>query len=346
MKYLICFFVLIVFGCAFFWWQRQKTHIQVAFLKKFLFQKYDLKNTNTFFSLFADEIFEMVALAVLRAPFKLKGHIFKSLKAGDEKPLLKYLQKNETPIFSLLTSLLHAKPHSKPKKLASASDLSKLAELLCLESEFEYDLKKNLPKKFCFLYTGKPLRCLKKLCDARRLFLKTDLKKASEILVKLAKIYQKDNNAYKTAYVYFMLGQIYRLAKAYDAAHLMFEKAFTIYDQTHHLFGKNLVLAALAFNCLPQQNFDDAQAYFKEASRFFSRHPNPLFQAKILNGQCCCHLGVNDFNKALKTANKAYLLHKNGAHKSGMAFSLHLKDAARAGLAQNKDKTSKNTYKQ
>ena len=330
MKYLICFFVLSVFGGAVFFWQRQKKHISSAFLKAFLLGKYHGK-TNSFFSLFADEIIEMAAYAISNAPYRVRKQIFASLKQGDEKPFFAYLQAKEPPIFALLDSFLSDKPYKSPKNSAHASDFSKLADLLAFESQFEYNFKKKPPKNGYFLSGSKNLHQLKKLFDARRLFLKTDLKKASQTLIKLTRFYQKENNMLKTAYVYFMLGQIYRLAKAFDTAYIMFDKALFIYTQKKHIFGKHLVLTALGFNSLSQSNFDEAQAYFKEAYRFFGKTKDLSFQAKILTGRSCCFLAANNFGKAHTAADKAYLIHKKNADKAAMAYTLELKAAAQSG---------------
>ena len=336
MKYFVCFFVLSLFLCACFSWQHQKKYIQSTFIKKILLKKYNSNKTDTFFSLFADEIIEMAAAAVLSAPSKVKRHLFKSFKQGHENELFKYLKQNEAPLFAVLDALLTKKTYTPKKTKGSTSKFSKLAAMLGFESQFEYQLPDNLFKKSPFFFSNKRLNCLSKLFEARCLFLKTDLKKSSEILIKLAIIYQKQNNAFKTAYTYFMLGQVYSLSKAFDTAHLIFEKALHIFNKTHCSYGQHLVLTAIALNFMCQQNYKEAHTYFKQAHTFFHKTENILLEAKTLNGQSCCHLNNNNFKKAHQIANFALKLHQKIGNRYGMAFSLEIQAAANSSFCRHR----------
>ena len=334
MKYFICFFVLFAFILTCFLWQRQKHRIQSLFIKKILYQKYN-EETDTFFALFADEIFEMTALAVLSAPLKAKHRLFKSLKQADEKPLFYYLKQNEAQLFAILNTLLTKKHYTPKKAPVSSSKFSKLAAMLGFESQLEYHLPESTFAKPHLFFASKRLRRLTKMFEARRLFLKTDLKRSSEILIKLAKIYVKENDALKTAYVYFMLGQIYSLSKAFDTAQIIFEKALQIYKKTHHLYGEHLVLTAIGLNFMCQEHFENAHTYFQKVKRFSEKSKNLAFQARILNFQSCCHLNGNDFKKAHKTADTALKLHQKNGNQYGMAFSLEIKAAASSAACRH-----------
>lgn len=327
MKYFVCFFVLCLFSGAFALWKHQKRRIQNALIKKILLKKYDFEKTDSFFALFADEIFELTAEAILTATLRTKRYLFKSLKQGNEKALFKYLQKNEPPLFATLNALLTKKRYTPKKTQKSVSKISKLTVMLGFESQFEYQLPANVFEKPPFIFLNKRLRNLSKLFEARCLFLKTDLKKSSEILIDLAKIYQKENDAFKTAYVYFMLGQIYSLSKAFDTAQIIFEKALQIFDKTHCSYGTHLVLTALALNFMCQEHFEDAHAYFDKAKRLSIQIEDLFSQAKILNWQSCCHLNNHNFKKAHQTAASAFRLHQKIGNRYGMALSLEIKAA-------------------
>ena len=336
MKYFVCFLLLLFLIGAFLFWMRQKRRIQSIFIKKILFKKYNLEKTDTFFALFADEIFEMVTEAVLSAPSRLKHSLFKNLKRGNEKALFQYLKKNEAPVKMLLDALLENKNHTPKKPPQTASKISKLAALLDIESQFEYQLPAALFEMPHFFFLNRRLNNLSKLLKARRLFLETDLKKSSEILMKLAKIYQGENDAFKTAYVYFMLGQIYSLSKAFDAAQIIFQKALQIFKKTHCSYGTHLVLTALALNFMCHEHFENAHDYFNKAHRFFHKTKNILLEAKILNGKSFCHLSENSFKKANQTAGIAFKLHQKIGNRYGMAFSLELKAAADSTACRHK----------
>ena len=334
MKYFICLFVLFAFISTCFLWQRQKRRIQRLFIKKILYQKY-LEETDTFFTLFADDIFEMASLAILNAPFKTKRRLFKSLEQGDEKSLFQYLKQNEAPLFAILNTLLTKKRYTPKQAPASASKFSKLAAMLGFESQPEYHISESAFAKPYFFFSSERLRLLQKMLKARQLFLKTDLKRASEILINLAKIYAKRNDALKTAYVYFMLGQTYALSKAFDTAQIIYEKALEIYKKTHHSYGEHLVLTMLGLNFMCQAHFENAHSYFQKAKRFSEKSKNSAFQARILSFQSCCHLSDNDFKKAHQTADAAFNLHKKNGNRYGMAFSLEIKAAASSAVCRH-----------
>lgn len=330
MKYFVClaFFLLLAF--AVFLWQRAKRNLKCALLKNFFRQHYDFEQTNTLFSLFADDIFEIAAQSILSADMRTKNKIFKNLKSGNEDTLFAFLKTQEQPIEKLLKALSGQKLISgktQPARTAS----SKLALALIGESQFQYGQLDELLSKLPSFPCNKSLRRLKKLLNARRLLFKTDLKKASEILIRLAKVYQKDDDALKTAYVYFMLGQVYRLAKAFDVAQMMFEKSLRIYKHLSHAYGQHLILSELGLNALMQNLFDDAHAYLKKAHSFYTKHQSTLLEANILTWQSCCHLGQNNSKKARYTAGKAFKLHQRLGSRAGMAFSLELKAAAFLG---------------
>lgn len=328
MKYFVCFILFLLFAFALFLWQRAKRNLNHTLLKNFFKQKYDFEQKNTPLSLFADDILEMAVFTVLHTDRHIKNQIFRKLRTGDEHFLFAYIKKEEQTLYQLLNALYKHKPFLKEKTFNTQTPVSKLAFALICESEFEYEKIANLLKDLPFFGNSKPLRQLKKLLSARRFFFKTDLKKASKILNHLGMKYQKDDNALKTAYVCLMLGQVYRLAKAFDIAQIMFEKAHHIYKHLGYAYGQNLALAELGLNCLPQGRFDDAHTYFKQARLFYAKHKNTTFQANILSWQSCCHLGQNDFKRARYATDKALKLHQQLGSRAGMAFSLELKAAA------------------
>ena len=319
MKYFICFLVFLSFVFALFIWQRQKRFLKFSFLKNFFLKTYAPKTTRTHLSLLEGEICTVAAVAVLKAPFKIKHHIFKSLKKSNLQPLTDYLKTNEAPIDALLQALLKEKKHIVIPKTKAFTQTSKLALGILSEAQFE---RQSIIRPTPF--ADKNLQNIRRLLYARFLFFKTDLKKASEILIKLIKAYAKENNVLMTAYVYFMLGQIYTLAKAFDPAHLMFEKALKIYTRIHHEYGKNLILTAIGANLLAQNHFEEAASYFKKPKHFHTRNKNKLALAEILGFESYTHFHQNDLEKAIQKANKAFHDYHLLKNRAGMAFCLEL----------------------
>ena len=336
MKYFVCLILFLLLCLAVWLWQRAKRKLKHTLLKIFLSRHYDCKQTNTPFCLFADDIFEMVAYAVLKADAKTRNQIFKKLKEGNGRPLFTYIKTKEKPLYQLLTALCDNKQFIKNKISTPQTPVSKLALALAGESQFEYEKLGSLLSTMPVFWESKNLRRLKKLLNARRLFFKTDLKRTAEILTKLAAAYQKDNDAFRTAYAYLMLGQTYRLAKAFDIAELMFEKSLRIYKHLSHNYGQNLIFTELGLNCLEQCRFDEAHTYLKKARLFYAKQKNMPLEANLLNLQSCCHLGQNNFELAKHTTNKALKLHKHLGSRNGMAFSLKIKAAALLGTHNHK----------
>lgn len=336
MKYFVCLILFLLLCLAVCFWQRAKRKLKHTLLKNFLSRHYDYKQASTPLCLFADDIFEIAAFAVLNTDLKTRNHIFEKLKEGNSRPLWAHIKAKEKPLYQLLTSLSENKRFIKNKVSTARTPASKLALALTDESQFEYERLEDLLSATPVFWGNKHLRRLKKLLNARRLFFKTDLKTTAEILTNLAAAYQKDNDALKTAYVYLMLGQTYHLAKAFDVAELMFEKSLRIYKHLSLDYGQNLIFKELGLNCLAQDRFDEAHSYFKKAHLFYAKQKNIPFEANLLNLQSCCHLRQNNFEPARNTTNKALKLHRQLGNRNGMAFSLKIKAATFLGTHNHK----------
>ena len=320
MKYFFCISV-IVLALLFL---RVRMYLQYRAIRKMLDNQYALCRQASCLSVFETDFFDLIALAVCRAPYTVRRKLLKRFAIGDIKALFLYLKQNEPPLYFALNVLLKQKECFK-KHTGSYSNLSKLALCLIYECQGEYE---NLARIFSTLprfFLNIRLRHLQCMLYARCLFLKTDLKKATGILKRLVKFLAKSDKADKVAYAYFMLGDNYRVAGSYDAAHVMYDKAWYIFCKTDERIGQGLVLVALGLNYMSQKKIDEATEYLRAASAIVNKTGNIFYKARILNMQSLCLYLQNLPKQASYSAQKAFEMNKGINHIGGMAFSAELK---------------------
>lgn len=320
MKYLICLSVII----AVWVFLRIQRHLKCALIRKILWHQYAVCQHIGYLSIFAGDIFELVSLAVMQAPYHLQKEILYGLKKNDVNTLLFYLKQYEPPLCYALNVLLERQTRFVMHKIPR-SVFSKLALCLICECQTEHEKIESILKELPVCLLNRKLKFLIKICSARCLFWKTDLNKCSKILSKLLRNLTKKDEADKAAYLYFMLGETYRIAGLYDTAHLMYYHALTIFSKTNQVFGQGVVKCALGLSCILQGCFTEADKYFEDVRRFCYKQHNDFIEARLLNLQALSYCLQHLPDKAYKTAHKAFNKNEAIHNLSGMAFSTELK---------------------
>jgi len=153
-----------------------------------------------------------------------------------------------------------------------------------IESSREY---KKLEKNFLELptfYFHKKYRIFKNLLEARVLFFKTDMKKASQKLLKCLPYFKKNGFVDETAYIFFMLGEMYQVAQSFDVARLMFEKALDIYQKSQNFYAVPFLMLAKGMLLGQQDQFEEAEDCFEKAEKFYikTKNINEFAQVKYM----------------------------------------------------------------
>lgn len=316
MKYLIC---TLIFSILFSVWIVQKIHNQI---KKKLIKSFLYKNIkdSTCFSLFASSLIEITTKKILEAPQKEQQKLLETLIKNNFGELIRHFQKKDKIIAVALLSLFYPEQEIKLTRLKPQSKKSQIVLCLLDEIKSEYENMEKHFKNMPSIGYFSTYKALKRLIEARCLFLKADLKKASKNVIKSARFFRKKHMNNELAYTYFMLGEIYQRAGFYDACEMMFRAAEQIYEKTGHTYGRHQILSAFAENCLKQQRFDDAQSYLDCALKACKK--NNLRCADILNQKAMLLNIKKDYQNAQKTANAAFKKHKELKNDAGIALSL------------------------
>ncbi len=320
MKYLIyLLFFFIVFTLLFFWYVSKK-NLQKNFFKGMLLNKLDSHlSTNEHTCLFSAAIIDLVCEFILTKPEKVKKQILKELADDNYTTLLKKISRQDAALEKLIKVLMLGETTLnsviKPKTFPS------LSECIFYESTHQYQQLESIIKKIPNYLLNRKKHALKKLFTARCLLLKTDLKKASQELMKSMKTFRKYVYLDELAYAYFLLGEIYRISKAHDVAQMMFEISSGIYKKINHLYGQNFITSAKALNCIGQKRFEEAQVLLQETLKKYADRKDKLHEAEILNQLSLLANIQKEPYSAIKYAKKALNIHTHIKNKLGCAFS-------------------------
>ena len=336
MKYLVLFILIVSLCSACVLWMWIHAHLKYAFIRSMLLKKYAPICKQSRLSPFADEIFELVLLAVKHAPVKLKQQIIDDLKNNRISELNKYLKHYEKPLFFALCALSKPNYNIQTNRLSARSAFSKLALGLLFENNFEYHRIPSVLSDSSVWPLYQTVRWVRKVLYVRILMYQTDMRRAANLCVKLLKTFQKCHRAPETAYMCFMLGDIYRYAQNDTVAHMMYDNAARLFHKTGDVGARHLVLHTFGLNYLSQKKFDDALPYFEQARRFCTKYQDIIGEAGALNGQAICFHFKNMPQKSSGFAKKAFKKYKQYKHSEGMACSLQLKaiNACYAGQSQ------------
>ena len=321
MKYFIYILFFLTPILSYLCWVFFRDKIKISFIKSLIKKNADKETQKNHLSLFEDILFEMAAKLVGKAKKKNQTKLISDLQNGNTESFFKLLEKKEPLLAYALKEILHyqGKIIKQPKK--SSSSVEKTVTALIHESTYEYSLIIDDLKNMSF-HCSRKQKAIRKLLYARHLFFTTDLKKASEVLLKTAKDFRKEKLFNELAYTYFMLGSIYRTCGAFDAAEMMFSSALGIYKKTNHSFGQNFILAELGINCMGANRYEEADSYFTKAIHAHKKNKDILHEAEILNRQALLSNVRNAPQKAIKQASEAVKKHKLVKNKAGIAFSL------------------------
>ncbi len=320
MKYLIYLvFFFIIFTLLFFWYVSKK-NLQKKFFKNVLLNCLDSKrSSNVPLCLFSNAIVDLICEFILTKPEKVKKQILKELAEKNYTTLIKKSSREDVALSKLIKSLL------TDEKILNTDIKHKsfpsLSECIFYESTYDYEALKSVIKKIPNFYFSPKKHAFKSLFTARCLLLKTDLKKASQTLMKSMKTFRKHSCLDELAYSYFLLGEIYRISKAHDVAQMMFEISSGIYKKTNHFYGQNFIASAKAVNCIGQKRFDEARSLFQDLLKKYKEKKDDLHEAEILNQLALLANIQNNHADAIKYAKKALSIHEKLKNIIGASFS-------------------------
>lgn len=321
MKYLIylLFFLMALFP-VFFWMTSQKK-LNKKFLRNIFIQKLESAPPSyEHITLFSSSIIDLLIDFILKKPKKVQKQILSELEKNRYKTLIKKTRRADPILADLFQKLFTGKTQNAINKQNKAIPAS-FSYCIFLESAHQYQKLDNVLKNIPNWKLNKKQRAFKEIFRARSLLTKTDLKKASQILMKSMKTLRKNALTDELAYAYFLLGEIYRITGTHDIARMMFEISSGIYKKLQHPYGQNFITSAKALNAVGQKNFDEANSLFQKALDAHKKNNDELHEAEILNQQALLFNLQNTPLKAEKAAQKALKKHKNLKNSAGMGFS-------------------------
>ena len=323
MKYFVLSFIFLIniAGLCFFALVRQKIKKNMIYSLLADFFQSNQKN-NLHLSLFQNSLILLATDVIYHAKKKKQEEIISDLKKNHKQKLKSYLMK-ESPVLCLaLWHLFFLKQNfsfSKNKKAVTLTD--RLALCLIYESTFCYHMLEKELSEISLFILSKHKRHLTNLMKARAAFLKTDLKKASKLLLNNLRHFRHPDFYEEQAYTYFMLGEIYRVCGLFDTADMMFRTSSEIYQKAGHFYGTKFILSSYALNCLQAGRLEEAESCFKKALSSFKKQKDTIHEAEILN-QLALLSNINQNHiKARKLASSALKKHLSTSNVNGIAFS-------------------------
>ncbi len=322
MKYFVLSAIFFVNILAFGFFVYTKQKIKKNMINSLLTDLFQAKqNHNLHLSLFQNSLTHLVTDLIYKAPKKEQEQIIDDLKKHHHQKLQTYLIKKSPIVRWTVNQLFSKKAFSLPKKIKAKTLSDQLALCLIYESNFCYQMLSDTLSKMPKVILSARNRYLKKLFEARAAFLKTDLKKASELLFKNIKHFHAHDLYEEQAYTYFMLGEIYRVCGLFDPADMMFRTSSQIYQKAGHFYGTKFILSSYAFNCLQANRLEEAESCFIKALSSFKKQKDSFHEAEILN-QLALLSNINmNSKKAQRLASRALKNHLLFTNQNGIAFS-------------------------